>query len=352
MNWQFSTGYCQLGQKIPKNALNLVTMPVSVLMINGMDHQAQMYRRLSEVGMNVNFSFLRGNAMQERSGRYDLSDVTEYVMSHEAHDAFSAITKLWQEHYPSCSYENLNLSVRRRPNWLKRKAAMLSCTKSSKEQQFVTPLCSGNFWEEQSNTRVLRVLSTEETSRLLKIAKDSGMGFSLYVLYKLHDAVVKLIGHKSDFQVWSVPVSLHQDFSRPRGNQSVFVNIPLENKTTPEKLVNFFNDIINRDLAWGVKDLIPHVVGVMQNASIGNVRKSVARRSVSGSLTNLGNWKLSEEGFEDDIWWFSSPVASFNPINCGIITVNGRMSLALNVLDELQLNNNQIDSIVDSIVST
>lgn len=315
-----------------------------------MDYQKMMYRRLREVGVETDFSFLRYTKLTKESCIVTDSELENHVISHADFDALSGLNKLWRELYPDSLFENLNLTVRKKPTWFKRKIAMASCYKVQKEGRYVS-LCRSNFWEDQANTRVCRILSVEATEQFIQKAKASKMGLTLFVLYRLNQEVVQLLEKVAACQVWSLPVCLHQNLSEPRGNQSAFIRLEMDNQILPQELVRDYKNIMKSDVYWGAQELVPQLVKTMQKSSIAQIRKSIRKRGVTGSLTNLGSWHLEGKSSEQEAWFFSSPVASFNPINCGLMTINGRLSFSLNVLNELGWSEKQLNRILDRVLS-
>lgn len=179
-----------------------------------------------------------------------------------------------------------------------------------------------------------RLFTEAQTREIVSAAKAAGVSVNTWLLFHLDRAVAAQLTAPSSSRLWMIPVNLRgalpavpEDFL-----QMSFLPVDIDGDASPAALQVLINELKDRDCHWGSWTAL-HLGKWIGHAGIRReLRKRALRQNGwTGMFSNLGVWNVP--GARS--WIFGPAISRAQPIGAGCVTMNGRMSLTIQLHEAL-----------------
>jgi len=179
-----------------------------------------------------------------------------------------------------------------------------------------------------------RLFTEAQTREIVAAARDAGVTVNTWLLYHLDRAVAAQLAAPAAGRMWMIPVNLRgalpavpEDFL-----QMSFLPVDIERDPSPGALQALIDGLKDRDCHWGSWTAL-HLGRLIGHAGI---RRELRKRALqhngwTGIFSNLGVWNVP--GARS--WIFGPAISRAQPVGAGCVTVNGRMSLTVQLHEAL-----------------
>ncbi len=192
-----------------------------------------------------------------------------------------------------------------------------------------------------------RVLSAEQTQRVVAAARRAGVTVNTYLLFHLDAEVGRALAAPASPRRWMIPVNLRGAVTRqsePIPHMSFFT-VDVGEGVSPTGLQAELTRLKQRAYHWG------SWLALNSGRLIGRagMRRDMRNREKknhgwTGIFSNLGVWDVPGS----DPWIFCPAISRVHPIGAGCITMNGRLALAMQLHDALGTNLRTSNALLDA----
>jgi hypothetical protein len=169
--------------------------------------------------------------------------------------------------------------------------------------------------------------SAPETQAIVAAAKVAGVSVNTFLLHRL-DGVVKHLTPPSTARRWMLPINLRGAVTRAleRSPHMAFLGVDLDDSTSLPQAQQRIDTLRAKAYHWGVWVLMQ--AGRLMGKD--GMRRDIAKREAqqhgwTGIFSNLGTWNV--DGAKP--WLFCPAISRVYPVGAGCLTMNGRMSLTV-----------------------
>lgn len=242
--------------------------------------------------------------------------------SHVDHDGIGALAQVLGDYGHELAAPRLRIRPDRRAAWhehlrpMLRRSYLRAAPRSPWEIELATP-ASRRLPQE------LLELSEDETHQVAAVARSLSISVNSLVLWAVATAVRSLAAAPAHRQHWTVPVNMRGAMPETAANQLSFIRVPIRPGDSPEAIHARVYDLLQTGTHWV---MLRWIAFFANRASM----KFPPVRS-TGCLSNLGAYR----GDGPARIAFSPPCGTTEPIGAGVISWNGRMTLALTCHDSL-----------------
>lgn len=300
-----------------------------------------------------------GDKMLMRGVRHDLLTKTDHwmVRNHKDTDGLSFfVDEMRLVGYDNLTYteanKNFDVSV-----W-KKILIFLKVFKGKKPivTQWRNPLLQISY--EQENA-VWGYFSEEISKKVERSAKKNGVNLSTYLLWVLGQELRFFLKQEADgtypTQYWVFPFNLRGlvQVVSPSANQAAFVEVPVEENDSPKTVFRTIQASIASEQYWAFWT----IMSLGRLTGVNFIRKffhNLRRKNVGqfGTYTFYGHWPpktVTNPRYKDEIWTGFPPVTKAQPISCGAMIWNGKLTLSLNIHPALGFHKEQNQQLLNRI---
>lgn len=182
-----------------------------------------------------------------------------------------------------------------------------------------------------------KLFTVEQTQAIIAAAQAERVTVNTYLLYHLDAVVANSALSSAASRRWMIPVNLRGAVTREREDSPhmSFLAVDVHGDTSPRRIQSQITRLKERACHWGswVALHIGRLVGAeAMRRDIRNREKK--QHGWTGIFSNLGVWKVPDSGS----WVFCPAIARSYPVGAGCVTINGRMSLTLQLHDGFDEN--------------
>jgi len=296
---------------------------------------SSIFARLAEIGLCQDF---------ELSCHRDDGVETE-LMDHTCYDGVSGLLATLRGAYPGAV---ISTRVPRRvepPEWQKWKAWWRISRAPEVEPHL------NDWWRKQvPSVTVIQFIQGDELERVKVEAKNNGASLSAWLLARVHQGVLKQVKEsvQRDEYVWTVPVSLAENPLTNEGICSASLELSLSHRADVLEVQQTLLQALERDDVWGMWAMRKVHAWLLKNGSQKQLRKHFEQNARFGSFSNLGVWEVDEMP-TGERWSFAGPVSQVQPINCGVVTVNGVLAVTLRAHKKLGMDEVAVREVLEAI---
>lgn len=187
-------------------------------------------------------------------------------------------------------------------------------------------------------------LDETETQGVRVLAKTSGVGVSAWLLGALQKALRPHLAPGKDRCAWVFPVNLRGSdgviTQGHGGNDVAMMELLLDEGAAATDVQAEIRRGFSENAHWAnwAHASLAAPIFRLGGGALGRWLLSPRRGRRfhrTGTFSQLGEWRLSGPGGVGTGWWIVPPVTHFNPLVATVLTVNGRMTLALHVVGGL-----------------
>jgi len=159
----------------------------------------------------------------------------------------------------------------------------------------------------------------------------SSSDLNALLLLSLDQTSLKYLEHQRAARMWMIPVGLYQDIESAKGsgNAVSFIDVSIDDSTSSHSLKDQIRSYLKNRTHWGTLLTIKPVAlfGVWAFSQFLKIAHLSFRRT--GTLTNVGSWKVPE--LSEDEWWVfgDGMVAKMNPVIGTALMVNGKLGVSI-----------------------
>jgi hypothetical protein len=179
-----------------------------------------------------------------------------------------------------------------------------------------------------------RLFTEAQTKDIVAAARDAGVSVNTWLLFHLDRAVAAQLIPPAASRLWMIPVNLRGALPAVPENflQMSFLPVDIARDPPAAALQAQINGLMERDCHWG-SWIALHLGRLIGHAGIRReLRKRTAQQNGwTGMFSNLGVWNVP--GARS--WIFGPAISRAQPIGAGCLTMNGRMSLTVQLHEAL-----------------
>ncbi|HEU5133659.1 MAG TPA: hypothetical protein VFU13_00820 [Steroidobacteraceae bacterium] len=179
-----------------------------------------------------------------------------------------------------------------------------------------------------------RLFTEAQTREIVAAARDAGVTVNTWLLSHLDRAVAAQLAAPSASRLWMIPVNLRGALPSVPENflQMSFLPVDIERDPSPVELQALINGLRQRDCHWGTWTAL-HLGRLIGHSGIRRElrKRAAAQNGWAGIFSNLGVWNVP--GARS--WIFGPAISRAQPVGAGCLTMNGRMSLTIQLHEAL-----------------
>jgi len=177
-----------------------------------------------------------------------------------------------------------------------------------------------------------KMFTVEQTQAIVAAAKKEGVTVNTYLLFHL-DATLASSGlTAAQSRRWMIPVNLRGAVKREVEDSPhmSFIAVDVASDGSPSQLQTQVTGLKQRACHWGSWAALHIGKLVGAKAMRSDIRNRESKQhGWTGIFSNLGIWKVADGGS----WIFCPAITRSYPVGAGCVTLNGRMSLSLQLHD-------------------
>ncbi len=186
-----------------------------------------------------------------------------------------------------------------------------------------------------------KVLSPEETKKVLKASRAAGVSVNSQLLWALDQSLRQYWIAGSGPFYWMIPVNMRGATQKTldTSNHASFIWVDTLNAKTPTEIQKQIQTRFAENFHWGswLGINIGSWIGINGMNFLLNKAEKVQEHWV-GTFSNVGAWNLAADPLVIII-----PTVPSSPLGAGCVTVNDRMGLSLHIHPQLKIDLKELD---------
>lgn len=297
-----------------------------------------------------------GDKMFMRGVRHDLKSGEDHWMirHHKDTDGLS----FFVDEMRLVGYDNLSYTVASKNfdlSWWRKIKVFIKTFKGKKPiiTEWKQPLLQVPYDQENA---VWGYFAEDQSKKIERSAKRNGVNLSTYLLWTLSQELNFLIKNpEQDTQYWVFPFNMRGLVSviSPMANQAAFVEVPVKPGDTAKTIFRSIQASISSEQYWAFW-LIMSLGRLTGINFIRKFFKALRKKNVChfGTYTFYGHWPpktVTNQRYKDEIWTGFPPVTKAQPISCGAMIWDGKLTLSLNIHPATGLDKRQGQQLLEKI---
>lgn len=278
-----------------------------------------------------------GDTMLMRGVRHDLATKTDHwmVRNHRDTDGLS----FFVDEMKLVGYDNLTYTEASQNfdlPWWKKILVFIKTFKGKPPiiTQWKNPLKQVPYAQENV---VWGYFSEDDSKQIERSAKRNGVNLSTYLLWNLSQELRFFLKDDEAVQYWVFPFNLRGlvKVVSANANQASFVEVPVKKENSPKDIFRTIQASIASEQYWAFWLIMSlgRITGInfIRKFFFGLRRKNICH---FGTYTFYGHWPpktVTNERYKSEIWTGFPPVTKAQPISCGAMIWNGKLTLSLNI---------------------
>lgn len=296
-----------------------------------------------------------GDKMLMRGVRHSLETKVDHWMerNHKDTDGLSFfVDEMRLVGYDNLSYTEANKNFDL--SWWKKLLVFIKIFKGKKPviTQWKKPLLQISYAQENA---VWSYFSPELSKKIERSSKKNGVNLSTYLLWVLSQELRFFLSDDSALEYWVFPFNLRGLVSviSPNANQASFVEVPVRNEDSAKTIFRTIQGAMASQQYWAFW----WIMSLGRLTGINFIRKffqTLRRKNIChfGTYTFYGHWppkSVTNLRYKDEIWIGFPPVTKAQPISCGAMIWDGKLTLSLNIHPALGFSKVQTEELLEKI---